>query len=118
MAIKAFDVRTSVFVRASRAWADAVAANPFAFARTDPGHMVLMTLKAPPAAGAVQALRAAIKGRETVEVVGREACFTYRDDIGHSKLTPVVIERHLSGAATGRNWDTVLKIDEAMRGLG
>ena len=114
-----FDRRTAVFVRDAAAWTAAIAANPFKGAATsDPGHMLLMALKAPPPAGAVEALRAAIKGRESVEVRGRDAYLIYPDGIGASKLTTAIIEKHLGGPGTARNWNTVLKIDEAMRALG
>lgn len=112
-----FDYPTTVFVRDLAAWSAAIAANPYVdAARDDPGHLVMMALKAEPAADAVQALRNAIRGRETVEVRGRDAFFVYPDGIGTSKLTSAVIERRL-GPATGRNWNTVLKIAEALRDL-
>jgi uncharacterized protein (DUF1697 family) len=34
----------------------------------------------------------------------------YPDGIGTSKLTIGVIEKHLGTRATGRNWNTVLKM--------
>ena len=112
------DYRTAVFVRDAGAWTAAITANPFKdAAASDPSHMLLMTFKAPPPAGAVQALRAVIRGRESVEVRGREAYLIYPDGIGTSKLTTAIIEKHLGGAGTARNWNTVLKIDEAMRAL-
>ena len=114
-----FERHTAVFVRDAAAWAAAIAANPFKdAAASDPSHMLLMAFKTPPPAGAAQALRAAIKGRERVEVRGREAYLIYPDGIGTSKLTTAIIEKHLGGAGTARNWNTVLKIDEAMRALG
>jgi uncharacterized protein (DUF1697 family) len=112
-----FDHPATVFVRDLAAWSAAIAANPYAdAARDDPGHLVMMALKAEPAAAAAQALRDAIRGRETVEVRGREAYVVYPDGIGTSKLTAAVIERRL-GPATGRNWNTVLGIAEALRDL-
>jgi len=112
-----FECSTTVFVRDLASWTAAVAANPYAdAARDDPGHLVMMALEAEPSEDAVQALRDAIRGRETVEVRGRQAYFVYPDGIGTSRLTAAVIERRL-GPATGRNWNTVLKIAEALRDL-
>lgn len=112
-----FERRFAVFVRTPADWTRVIAANPFEdAARDDPGHLVVMPLKAAPAPGAVDALRAAIRGREVVEVRGHEAFLVYPDGIGESKLTPTIIERHL-GPATGRNWNTVLKIDAALKAL-
>src|SRR5262245_49640280 len=51
------------FVRGAKEWARVIARNPFpAEAKRDPGHLVVMALKAVPAAGAIKALQAAIKG--------------------------------------------------------
>ena len=109
-----FGRRATVFVRSPQDWAAAIAANPFPdFARDDPGHMVLCATKAAPTSAAVTALRAAIVGPEQVQAVGREVFFTYPDGVGASKLTMKLIERHL-GPASGRNWNTVLKIAKAV----
>jgi uncharacterized protein (DUF1697 family) len=44
-------------------------------------------------------------------LVGRELFVHYADGIGRSKLTNAVIEKALGGVpATGRNWNTVLKL--------
>jgi uncharacterized protein (DUF1697 family) len=74
-----------------------------------------MPLKEKPAAGALDALRAAIRGRETVELMGQDLYITYPDGIGRSRLTNALIEKTLGARGTGRNWRTVLKIAEAAR---
>lgn len=109
-AAKRFGFEIHYMVRTPNELAAAIAANPFPdAARTDPGHLVLLFLKAAPSAAAVDALRAAIKGRETVAAHGKHAFIVYPDGIGRSRLTNAVIERHL-GRSTGRNWNTVLKL--------
>jgi uncharacterized protein (DUF1697 family) len=70
-----------------------------------------MVLKDAPKAGAVKALQAAITGREIVRAHGREAYLVYPDGIGPSKLTHALIEKTLGTRGTGRNWNTVLKLD-------
>ncbi len=108
-----FGFQIDFMVRSAAEWRALIAANPFAeAAREDPGHLLVMPLKARPAAGALEALRAAIKGREVAEVVGRDAYLVYPDGIGRSKLTITVIERKLGVRGTGRNWNTVLKLQE------
>lgn len=98
-------------VRTADEWARIVAANPFpAEAERDPSHLVVMLLKAAPAADATAALQAAIVGREQVRGLGRELYITYPDGIGDSKLINAVIERRLGVRATGRNWNTVLRL--------
>lgn len=104
-------VRTEFFVRTIEQWKQVVAGNPFPKeAKRDPSHLLVMCLKAAPAAGAVASLRAAISGRETVQAAGREAYFVYPDGIGRSRLTSAVIEKHLGTSGTARNWNTVLKL--------
>ena len=41
---------------------------------------------------------------------GRQAYLVYPDGVGRSKLTVGVIERWLGSRGTGRNWNTVLKL--------
>ena len=108
---KRFGLRTDVMVRTLPELHAAVAAHPFPQeARADPGHLLLLLLKDAPAKQAVVALRAAIAGRERVEVAGRHAYVVYPDGIGRSKLTSAVLERYLGTSVTGRNWNTVLKL--------
>jgi uncharacterized protein (DUF1697 family) len=106
-----FGFQTDFMVRSAAEWRALIAANPFAkAARDDPSHLLVMPLKAAPADGALEALRAAIKGSEKVEIVGRDAYLVYPDGIGRSKLTITLIEKKLGVRGTGRNWNTVLKL--------
>jgi uncharacterized protein (DUF1697 family) len=108
---KRLGVTTDYFVRSAAEWEAMIAANPFrAEAKRDPGHLLAMPLKAAPKAAQVKALAAAIKGREYVEIVGRELYLVYPDGVGNSKLTITLIERTLETRGTGRNWNTVLKL--------
>ena len=104
-------MQVDYMVRSAKEWADIVAANPFPNeAKADPGRLVVLALKAAPKAGAEQALQAAIKGRETVRVSGKNAYLYYPDGQGESKLTSAVIEKHLGHRGTARNWNTTLKL--------
>jgi uncharacterized protein (DUF1697 family) len=58
----------------------------------------------------MEALRAAIRGREVVRADGTHAYAVYPDGIGRSKLTNPLIEKALGTSVTGRNWNTVLKL--------
>jgi uncharacterized protein (DUF1697 family) len=99
------------FVRTADEWAAIVRRNPFGDeAARDPAHLLLVALKAAPRRGSLEALRAAIPGRERVELSGRNAYFFYPDGVGRSKLTPALVEKHLPGPGTARNWNTVLKL--------
>jgi uncharacterized protein (DUF1697 family) len=105
------EVQPDYFVRTAKEWGRVVADNPFPReAEADPSHLVVMALKGAPSATQVSALRAAIKGRETVAVSGRHAYLFYPDGIGDSKLTPRVIEDKLGTRGTARNWNTARKL--------
>jgi len=104
-------ITTPFLVRSADEWQEAIAANPFSReAKLNPGRMVLMPLKDAPTPAAAKALRDAIKGREVMEVKGRNAYFLYPEGIGTSKLTISLIERKLGTTGTARNWNTVLKL--------
>ncbi|HEY5008923.1 MAG TPA: DUF1697 domain-containing protein [Caulobacteraceae bacterium] len=106
-----FGYQTDFMVRSAAEWRALVKANPFPkAAHDDPGHLLAMPLKAAPADGALEALRAAIKEPEEVEIVGRDAYLVYPAGIGRSKLTIGIIEKKLGVRGTGRNWNTVLKL--------
>ena len=106
-----FGIATDVIVRTAEEWDAVIAGNPMAAqAEADPSHLVVMPLKTAVDAEALERLRAAIKGRETVEIVGRTLYAFYPDGIGTSKLLITVIERRLETKTTGRNWNTALKL--------
>jgi len=106
-----FGLTTDFFVRTAGEWDDLVARNPFpAEAKSDPSHLVLLCLKDAVTAAQVETLQAAIVGREQVRGDGREIYASYPDGIGESKLTSAFIEKRLGTRVTGRNWNTVLKL--------
>jgi uncharacterized protein (DUF1697 family) len=112
-----FGFTTQVMVRSASEWRKLIAGNPFTgMAEQDPGHLVLMALKQPAEAAAVEALRAAIRGREEVRGGGRDLYVTYPEGIGRSKLGNQMIEKHLGSRCTGRNWNTVLKLAALLDG--
>jgi uncharacterized protein (DUF1697 family) len=108
---KRLGLDTDFFVRTDEEWREVIAGNPFpAEARSDPGHLVVVFLKAAPDSKSVAALQASIKGREVVRARGRHAYITYPDGIGRSKVTAALIEKKLGTRGTARNWNTVLKL--------
>jgi uncharacterized protein (DUF1697 family) len=108
---KWFAFRADCFVRSAAEWNEALAHNPFVReAKADPGRLHIMALKGAPKPAQLSALRAAVKGRETVELWRRHAYIYYPDGSGNSKLTPRLIEGLLETRATGRNWNTAMKL--------
>jgi uncharacterized protein (DUF1697 family) len=108
---KRLGLETDFFVRTAKEWRALVDANPFrAEARRDPAHMLVLFLRDATSATKVAALRAAITGRERVQAPGRELYAVYPDGVGRSRLTSALVEKALGTRATGRNWNTVLKL--------
>jgi uncharacterized protein (DUF1697 family) len=104
-------LRSDVMIRTAHDWDGIVAGNPFPDeTQRDPAHVVVLFLTLAASAAAVAALQGAIAGREIVRGSGRQIYAYYPDGIGRSKLTLPAIEAALGTRATGRNWNTVLKI--------
>jgi uncharacterized protein (DUF1697 family) len=104
-------VSADYVVRTGDELARIVARNPFPEeAKDDPSHLLVMFLKDTPSPKEVDALRAAIKGREVVAGDGKHLYLVYPDGIGSSKLTGALIERILGVKGTARNWNTILKL--------
>ena len=112
---KQLEVKTDFMVRNASDWADAMDHNPFdEEAESDPGHLVLICLKAAPKADQVEQLQKDIAGREIAKAHGRNLYIHYKDGIGTSRLTMPFIEKRLGTRGTGRNWNTVLKIADLL----
>lgn len=106
-----FRFPVAYFVRSAAEWEAIITRNPFPReAKKEPSHFVAMCLKDSPSSEQVDALRAAIRGPETVEVAGRELYAVYPNGQGSSKLTNTLIESKLQTRGTARNWNTVLKL--------
>ena len=110
-AAKQLELETDFFVRTAKEWQAIVDANPFPReAKDDPSHLLAVIFRDEVSAANVAALQKAIVGREVVRAKGRCAYIVYPDGIGRSKLTTAIIEKKLGTRGTGRNWNTVLKL--------
>ena len=104
-------LRTDWFVRTAQEWQAVVAHNPFRReAERDPARLLVIFLKEAPDVKSVKGLQAAITGPEIVRAAGKHAYLVYPNGVGRSRLTNALIERKLGTSATGRNWNTVLKL--------
>jgi len=111
-----FEAAITYMVRSAKEWRAIVENNPFPKeANRDPGHLLMMALKAPAKASDVAALEAAIQGPEYVCAVEQQLYVVYPNGVGKSKLTHGLIEKKLRTRVTGRNWNTVLKLAELVR---
>jgi uncharacterized protein (DUF1697 family) len=108
---KQLGVAVDFMIRSAADLNKIIARNPFPKeAKNDPGHLLVMFLKAASSEKNVDDLRSAIRGREVVRVDGRQLYAIYPDGIGSSKLTNALIEKKLATRGTARNWNTVLKL--------
>jgi uncharacterized protein (DUF1697 family) len=102
---------TDFFVRTAKEWDAVIAGNPFPeVALHDPARLMVMPLKKAPAAAAVKALEAAIRGPERICAIGDSLYASYPEGTGNSKLTIRLIESKLDTRGTARNWNTTLKL--------
>ncbi len=110
-AAKRLDLQTDFMIRTDKELAAIITRNRFPNeAKRDPSHLVVQFMKDAPTAAAVKSLQGAIKGPETVRAIGKQLYVVYPDGIGRSKLTAKLMEDKLGTRATGRNWNTVLKL--------
>jgi uncharacterized protein (DUF1697 family) len=66
-----------------------------------------------------QAAAQALAGRcagERVAVSGGALWIDYRDGVGRSPVGPAMAERAIGRPATGRNWNTLLRLAKAAAG--
>lgn len=106
-----FGFAVPTVVRSRRAWAAYVAGNPLVEAsRVEPKLVHLALAKRPPAAGAVEALRARAADGERIEGVADALWIHYPQGAGRSKLTPTLFDRLAGSPVTARNWNTVLEL--------
>jgi uncharacterized protein (DUF1697 family) len=109
---KRLALEADFFVRSAKEWRAIIAGNPFPKeAERDPGHLVLMCLKNAPGGAQVKALQSAIVGPEIVRAKGPHLYIVFPNGIGTSRLTNALIEKTLGTRGTGRNWNTVLRLD-------
>jgi uncharacterized protein (DUF1697 family) len=105
-------LETDFFIRTANGWKAIIAGNPFPKeAESDPSHLLVTFLKQTPAREGVKALQTSIKGRELIRIQGRHAYVVYPEGIGRSRLSSALIEEKLGTRGTGRNWNTILKLD-------
>ena len=116
-AVADLDLQTKFFVRSAKEWEALVGHNPFSRdAETDPSKVVVVCLEHAPATRAVAALQSSIAGPELIRARGKQAYAVYPDGIGRSRLTLSAIEKALGARGTARNWNTVLRLRDAVRG--
>lgn len=108
-------LKSEVFVRTREEMAAIVAANPFAeVARDRPSQLVVIFHRAKIDPAPLDRLMAGYDGPERVKPIGRELYIDFPDGQGRSNLYPAMGKAKLDPVNTARNWNTVLKIRDAL----
>ncbi len=104
-------LQCDVHVRTAKEWDAVIAANPLRdMAEAAPSGFLVTVFRTAPEPVDAEALQAAVPGQEVVRVVDRQLYASYPDGMGRSKLDDGWISRHLGVRGTGRNWNTVRKL--------
>jgi uncharacterized protein (DUF1697 family) len=110
-----FGLDVPVIVRSAAQWARLATTNPFAEAAKDePNRLQLLVSKRPPKPDATDVLMARAHGGERVRAAGGALWFHFPEGVGASKLSPAAIDKACGSPSTGRNYRTVLKLEEML----
>ena len=111
-ALTKLGLKTEFIVRTRAEWAKIVAGNPFPQeAKSDPSHLLVMLRKTAPTAAHLAALAQLNDGPEKFVARGRELYVTFPEGMGRSRFAAVLSREKVGGPGTGRNWNTVLKLE-------
>ena len=111
----ATSLKVPVIIRTAGQWAAYPSRVPFPeVAKGSPNRLILLLSRKEPDDGAVAAIQARARAGEQVRRVGDAIWIHYSDGVGTSKLTPDLIDRSIGSPATGRNFRTVLKLEEML----
>lgn len=117
-AVERLQLTTDWLVRDAEEIGAAMAANPFPETATErPNRLLLVFTRGPAPADITERLAAIHTGPERVRAIGRTLYIDYVDGetMRDSKLPQSMAKLKLgSGAATGRNWNTVGKLAEML----
>lgn len=109
-----FGLTIDVVVRPAAAWRRYVAGNPFAADAGALAKMVHLYLSRDPVkAGAAGELEQRAQSGERIVLAGGALWIDYGvKGVAGTRLSPALIDRACGSPATGRNWNSVLKIHE------
>lgn len=110
-----FGFSIPVIVREAKTFEGYLMNAPFPEQRsTEPSWVLLYTTKLPISPEALQMLESRASLGEEIVVAHDSLWIYFPEGVGESKLSPSVIDRAVGSMATGRNWNTVVKIQEVI----
>lgn len=108
-------LKSEIFVRSPEEMAAIVAANPFPGATAERPSFVVVTFHRTPVDQAKLVRLAEIHdGPERIHALGRELYIDFPEGQARSVLHPAMGKAKLDPVTTARNWNTVLKIRDAL----
>lgn len=111
-----FDLSIPVLVRSAGDWQAYTQSNPFPDASsTEPNRVMLALSKLPPKPDAAAKLQERAANGERVVQRDDALWIHYSAGVGSSKLSPALLDRLVGSSVTGRNWRTVLQLEELVR---
>ena len=111
IALKQFDFSKHIMIASRAEWTKLIADNPFPDAVNEPTSLHAFLMEEKPHDKAVEALRAKADGPEEFQIRGRVLYYHTPHGFSNARLHPK-IERTLQVAATARNWNSVLKLQD------
>lgn len=112
---EATGLKSEIFVRSPEEMDAIVAADPFPEATSArPSFVVVVFHRASVDQAAVARLAQSYDGPERMHPIGRELHIDFPDGQGRSNLSPAMAKAKLDPVNTARNWNTVLKIRDAL----
>lgn len=109
------NVKTDVLIRSKAQWNRIMASNPFASEAEAQANYVLCGIaKKALAGGAAAAVAEKAAAGERVREGGGVLWFHYPVGVGRSKLTTALIDRAAGSPVTGRNWRTMVKLQQML----
>jgi uncharacterized protein (DUF1697 family) len=106
----AYGFESKIIMRTHAALQAVIEKSPFEPDEVDGSKLLVMFLRDAPAAQHIAAFNESHSTVERVVFTGDEIFIDYADGIGTSKLSNNALEGKLKVIGTGRNWNTVLKI--------
>ena len=113
-----FGFRPGVVLRTAPEWRQIIAANPFARrAGINPAKLLVLFLADHPAREARKNLREFSAVPEELKLVGSELYIYCPNGSGQAKFPWNSVDKILGTPGTGRNWNTVIKLNELAQAL-
>jgi uncharacterized protein (DUF1697 family) len=113
-----FGFRPEVILRTASEMRHVIARNPFASRHgIESSKLLVAFLACDPGKEARDALAKMDTRGEEVHARGNELYIYYKHGMGKTKLSGATLDRVLKTPATGRNWNTVLKLHEMAEAL-